>query len=210
MATWVMEFISAAGYWSIVLLMFLENVFPPIPSELIMPLAGFMISERKLSFFGAIVSGTIGSVFGALPLYYAGSKLGEERIKRFTDRYGCWLTVSRQDIDRASGWFKRHGRGAVFICRLIPGIRSLVSIPAGIARMNVLSFLAYTAIGTAAWTALLVWLGYVMGSSFEKISDYLDPVSWVVFGAIAVFYVVRVITIRRRALADPQHVPSCT
>ena len=160
-----------------------------------------MISENKLTFGGAILSGTAGSVLGAMPLYYAGKKLGEERIKRFADRYGCWLTVSKQDIERASTWFKRHGGAAVFICRLIPGIRSLVSIPAGISRMSLLPFLIYTSVGTAIWTGLLVLCGYILGSSFEKVSEYLDPISWVVFGAIFIFYVVRVITMRRRALA---------
>jgi membrane protein DedA with SNARE-associated domain len=172
--------------------MLVENVFPPIPSELIMPLAGFMVAQDKLTFLGATLAGMAGSVIGALPFYYAGNKLGEERVKRFADRHGRWLTVSGQDIERASRWFDRHGGAAVFLCRLIPGVRSLISVPAGIARMNFVKFLFYTSIGTALWAGLLAYVGYVLGSNFTKVGEYLDPVSWIVFGAIAVLYVARV------------------
>lgn len=153
-----MGFISSAGYGGILLLMFIENVFPPIPSELIMPLAGFMVAQDKLTFIGTTLAGMAGSVLGALPLYYAGKKLGEERVKRLADRYGRWLTLSRQDIERASRWFHRHGGATVFVCRLIPGVRSFISVPAGIVGMNFLQFLAYTSIGTALWAALLAYL----------------------------------------------------
>lgn len=192
MASWIIAFISSTGYWGILLLMLVENVFPPIPSELIMPLAGFMVAQDKLTFLGATLAGMAGSVIGALPFYYAGKKLGEERVKRFADRHGRWLTVSGQDIERASRWFDRHGGAAVFLCRLIPGVRSLISVPAGIARMNFVKFLFYTAIGTALWAGLLAYVGYVLGSNFTKVGEYLDPVSWIVFGAIAVLYVARV------------------
>jgi membrane protein DedA with SNARE-associated domain len=149
MADWIMSVISSAGYAGIALLMCLENVFPPIPSELIMPLAGYMSAQDKLSFAGIVIAGMAGSVSGALPLYYLGSKLGEERVKAFADHYGRWLTVSRQDLDRAKRWFDRHGGAAVFLCRLVPGVRSLISIPAGITRMSLAVFLTYTAVGTA-------------------------------------------------------------
>jgi len=188
-----MEFISSAGYSGILLLMFIENVFPPIPSELIMPLAGFMVGQGKLTFVGTTLAGTAGSVLGALPLYYFGKKLGEERVKRLAHRYGRWLTVSRQDIERASQWFHKHGGVAVLLCRLIPGVRSLISVPAGIAGMNLVQFLVYTSLGTAIWTALLAYLGYVLGSNFTKVGEYLDPVSWIVFAAIGIYYIARVI-----------------
>ena len=193
MASWVISFIFSTGYWGIVLLMFLENVFPPIPSEVIMPLAGFMVAQEKLTLLGATLAGMAGSVLGALLFYYAGKKLGEERVKRFADRYGRWLTVSGQDIERASRWFHRHGSAAVFFCRLIPGVRSLISVPAGIAGMNFIKFLFYTSIGTALWAGLLAYIGYVLGSNFTKVGEYLDFVSWIVFGAIGVLYVARVI-----------------
>lgn len=192
MASWVIGFISSTGYWGIVLLMFVENVFPPIPSEVIMPLAGYMIVQGKLTFLGITAAGMAGSVLGALPLYHAGRKLGKDRVKRYADRHGRWLTVSGHDIERASRWFDRHGGAAVLLCRLIPGVRSLISIPAGINGMNLLSFLGYTSVGTALWAALLAYIGYVLGSNFSKVGEYLDPVSWIVFGAIGIFYIVRV------------------
>ena len=193
MASWVMRTMQAAGYPAIVLLMFLENVFPPIPSELIMPLAGYMATRGQLALAGVIIAGTLGSVLGALPLYWAGRKLGEERLKDLADRHGRWLTVSRHDIELAKGWFDRHGGAAVFVCRLVPAVRSLISLPAGIGRMNLAAFIAYTTVGSALWTALLAWLGYVLGGRFTKVDDYLDPISHVVVGCLVVAYVVRVI-----------------
>src|SRR5687768_12601891 len=123
-----MDVMPSTGYAGIVFLMCLENVVPPIPSELIMPLAGYLAGSGKLSFIGVVIAGTAGSMLGALPLYYMGRKLGEERLKHLADRYGRWLTVSRKDIERAKGWFDRHGGATVLFCRLIPGIRSLISI----------------------------------------------------------------------------------
>ncbi len=193
MASWTISVISSTGYLGILLLMFVENIFPPIPSEVIMPLAGYMVAHGSLTFLGATAAGMGGSVLGALPLYFAGRKLGKGRVKRYADRHGRWLTVSGDDIDRASRWFDRHGGAAVLLCRLIPGVRSLISIPAGINGMNLLSFLGYTCIGTALWAALLAYIGYLLGSNFSKLGEYLDPVSWVVFGAIGVFYIVRVV-----------------
>jgi membrane protein DedA with SNARE-associated domain len=197
MADWVISTIESTGYLGIVLLMFLENVFPPIPSEVIMPLAGFLVAEGKQNLIGVIIAGTVGSVLGALPLYYAGFFLGEERLKQFADKHGRWLTVSRDDLERAKKWFNRHGGLAVLLCRLLPGVRSLISIPAGLAKMNLASFLFYTAIGAGVWTALLAFAGYILGAKFEQVGEYLNPASYVVFGAILVIYVKRVLTPRR-------------
>jgi membrane protein DedA with SNARE-associated domain len=180
------------GYFGIVFLMFVENVFPPIPSEFIMPLAGFMVTQNKFSLVGIIIAGTLGSVLGALPLYYLGKKLGEERIKNFADRHGKWLTLSREDIDKSQKWFDRHGAGAVFFCRLVPGIRSFISIPAGINRMNMLSFLFFTVLGSAIWTSILAYAGYFLGSNFREVEKYLDVVTYVVFGAIIALYLWRI------------------
>ena len=197
MADWVISTIESTGYLGIIFLMFLENVFPPIPSEVIMPLAGFMVAEGKQNLIGIIIAGTVGSVLGALPLYYAGFFLGEERLKKFADKHGRWLTVSRDDLERAKKWFNRHGRLAILLCRLVPGVRSLISIPAGIAKMNLASFLFYTAIGAGIWTALLAFAGYILGAKFEQVGEYLNPASYVVFGAILIIYVKRVLTPKR-------------
>jgi membrane protein DedA with SNARE-associated domain len=192
MANWVMSTMYSAGYAGLVFLMFLENVFPPIPSELIMPLAGFMATQDRLSIVGVIVAGTAGSVLGAVPLYYLGRRLGARRLQEFADRHGRWLTLSRGDLERARHWFERHGPSAVFFCRLVPGLRSLISLPAGIARMNVALFMLWTTLGALLWTALLAGLGWFLGHNFKEVERWLDPFSWVVLGTIAVMYVWRV------------------
>jgi membrane protein DedA with SNARE-associated domain len=193
MATWVMKLMHGAGYPALIFLMFAENVFPPIPSELIMPLAGYMVTREQISFVGVVLAGTLGSVLGALPLYYTGKALGEERLMDWADRHGRWVTVSRQDLERAKGWFERHGGMAVLFCRLIPGVRSLISIPAGIERMPAAVFLAYTTVGAGLWTTLLATLGYGLGGKYTEVEQYLDPVSDVVLGGIVVLYLVRVV-----------------
>jgi membrane protein DedA with SNARE-associated domain len=192
MAEWIISTIESTGYFGIVFLMFLENVFPPIPSELIMPLAGYMVSRGQQNFVGVVIAGTVGAVLGALPLYYAGYFFGEERLKAFADRHGRWLTMSREDLDRSKNWFDQHGERAVLICRLVPALRSLISIPAGIVRMHLASFLCYTAIGAGLWTALLTYAGYLLGANFEEIGKYLNPASYIVLGAILVMYLKRV------------------
>ncbi len=198
MTRWIMNLITSTGYFGIVFLMFVENVFPPIPSEFIMPLAGFMTAEDKFSLFGVIVAGTLGSVLGALPLYYLGAKLGEERLKKFAERHGRWLTLSPAGIDRADDWFDRHGAKAVLLCRLVPGIRSFISIPAGFNRMNLASFLLFTTIGAGVWTSLLAYAGYYLGANFRQIGEYLDVATYIVFGTIIVLYLWRVFNYKKR------------
>src|SRR5688572_7645793 len=124
MATWIMDVLVALSYPGLALLMFVENVFPPIPSELSMPLAGFLAAQGKMRSAGIVLAGTVGSVLGALPLYWVGRKLGKSRLERLAERHGRWLTVSPEDIDRADDWFSRHGRKAMFLGRLVPGVRS--------------------------------------------------------------------------------------
>lgn len=193
MASWVISAVSSAGYVGIAFFMFVENVFPPIPSELIMPLAGYLAAQGTLTFTGVVLAGMIGSVLGALPLYYAGRKLGQDRLKSFADRHGRWLTLSRADIERANTWFSKHGGKVILFGRLIPGVRSFISIPAGLAKMNLALFVAYTAIGTGVWAALLAYTGYLLGRNFTDVARYLNPASMLVLALIAVFYVVRVI-----------------
>jgi membrane protein DedA with SNARE-associated domain len=195
-ASWITGVLSSTGYVGLVFLMFLENVFPPIPSELIVPLAGYMTRAGQLSLAGVILAGTLGSVLGAMALYYFGRRLGYRRTLEFTKRHGRWLTLGERDIQRAKGWFDRHGAMSVLLCRLVPGIRSLISIPAGIACMPMWKFLVFTTAGSAAWTAVLAGLGFVLARNFKKVEQYLDPVSWVLLGALGVLYVVRVIRLR--------------
>jgi len=128
---------------------------------------------------------------GALPLYYLGAKLGEERLKRLATRHGRWLTFSSEDVDKSKEWFERHGAKAVLFCRLIPGIRSFISIPAGFNRMNLASFMLFTTMGAGIWTSLLAYTGYILGTNFRQIGEYLDIVTYVVFGSIILLYLWR-------------------
>jgi membrane protein DedA with SNARE-associated domain len=198
MATWVIHTISATSYWGVIFLMFVENVFPPIPSEVIMPLAGFMATQGQLSLLGVILAGTLGSVLGAVPLYYLGRMIGEERLMSFADRHGRWLTVSRGDLDNAKQWFDRHGGMAVLFCRLVPGVRSLISVPAGIEGMPLAPFLLFTTMGAALWTSILALAGYGLGANFRQVEAYLDPASYVVLAVIVGLYVWRVVTHKGR------------
>lgn len=176
------------GLVGVALMMFLENVFPPIPSELIMPAAGFAAAIGELSLISVVIAGTIGSVLGALPLYYLGSRLDETRLIRLTERYGKYLLITPKDIVSAQAWFDRHGKTVVFFGRMIPAIRSLISIPAGMARMSLLPFLMLTAMGSMIWSALLAYAGFVLGANYEKVGIYIESVShYVVLLMVLIF-----------------------
>ena len=181
------------GYLGIALLMFLENLFPPIPSELIMPLAGFTASKGDMDLTLAIAAGTIGTILGALPWYYAGKLLSEERLKHLADKYGKWITVSGADIDKANRWFNRHGNKAVFLCRLVPGVRTLISLPAGINNMALIPFLVYSTIGTILWVSFLTFAGYKLGENYALVDDYLAPVSKIVAVTIVIGFILWVV-----------------
>lgn len=205
MLEWITGLLGSLGYAGVTFLMFLENVFPPIPSELIMPLAGFTAAQGKLSLVGVIVAGTLGSVLGALPLYYLGRRLGADRLRALADRHGRWLTLDGDDIDRAIAWLDRHGRAAVFFGRLVPGVRSLISVPAGIDRMGLAPFLLFTTLGSGIWTGVLAWLGHLLGGRYQEVERYLNPVSYVVLGIVLAGYLWRVA--RHRGRGAPSNSP---
>ena len=189
MAEWITNIMNSLGYLGIGLLMFLENIFPPIPSELIMPLAGFTVAQGKLNFGLVVLVGVLGTVLGALPWYYAGQILGEQRLKSLADKYGRWLTISSKDIEKAKRWFDRRGGQAVFICRLVPGVRTLISLPAGISRMPLVPFLLYSTLGTLLWVGLLTYAGYVLGNNYELVEEYLAPVSKIVLTTLVIAFI---------------------
>jgi membrane protein DedA with SNARE-associated domain len=199
---------ESLGYWGIGILMFLENLFPPIPSELIMPLAGYTASlpDGKLQLVPAIAAGVIGTVLGALPWYFAGSILGAERLERLADRYGKWITVSSKDIISSKNWFDKYGNKAVLLGRLVPVIRTLISIPAGIARMSLVPFLIYSTIGTILWTTFLTGAGYILGRNYELVDKYLSPVSKIVLVVIIVavvaFFAIRILKQKKQSQKD--------
>ena len=202
MLEWVTEIMNSMGYFAIVFLMFLENVFPPIPSELIMPLAGFTATQGKLTLVGVILAGTLGSVLGALPLYYIGKIVGAERLKNWADKYGKWLTVSREDIEKSQFWFEKHGNAAIFFGRLVPGVRSLISVPAGIANMNLPLFLLYSSVGAGIWSSLLGYGGYLLGENYQKVEKIISPVSYAVIALVIAVYIFRLIK-QHRAETQP-------
>lgn len=198
MFDWITQLVQQTGYLGIAFLMLAENVFPPIPSELIMPMAGFTAAQGNLNILGVILAGTVGSVLGALFWYYLGRWLGLTRLKRWAGRHGRWLTIAPDEVDLARQWFERHAGRAVFFGRLVPAVRTLISVPAGIARMPLGWFLAYSTIGTGLWAALLAVAGYLLGSQFEIVEGWLNPVSNVIVAALALIYVYRVVTFGRR------------
>ena len=170
--TWVVDLIDALGYVGLAIVVALENVFPPIPSEVILPLAGFLAAQGRMTFFGAVVASTVGSVVGALILYWVGYALGERRIRGLVRRYGRWAMLDEDDLDKAQAWFDRHGRTAVLIGRLAPLVRSLISIPAGVARMPLPPFVLYTTIGSGVWNTLLIAAGWFLGDNWEVVGTY--------------------------------------
>jgi membrane protein DedA with SNARE-associated domain len=185
---WVNSLMSGMGYLGIGLLMFLENLFPPIPSELIMPLAGFTVAQGKMNFVLAVAAGTIGTMLGTYAWYYLGVLVDYQRLTKLTDRYGKWIGVSAKEIDRVNAWFNKHGRKAVFFGRMVPGIRTLISLPAGMNRMPFLEFTLYSTIGTLLWTLALTGGGFLLGDNYTQIEKYLAPVSkLVLFGLIGLF-----------------------
>ena len=196
MFEWVTEFVKESGYLGVAFLMLLENIFPPIPSELIMPMAGFSAADGELSLPLVIVAGSIGSVAGALIWYYVGRWIGLGHLKSFAGRHGRFLTVTPAEIDRAAEWFGKYCGRSVFFGRLVPAVRTLISVPAGVAGMALPKFLVYSTAGTVIWTAFLAIAGYMLKDQYDKVSSWLNPVSNAVLGVLVVYYIYRVITFR--------------
>ncbi|WP_119155967.1 DedA family protein [Caldimonas tepidiphila] len=197
MAEWIIGFISQHGYLGIAALMLLENVFPPIPSELIMPFAGFVAARGELHPAGVVLAGLAGSLAGTLPWYWAGRRIGSERLERWARRHGRWLAVSGEDIVRADEWFDRHGTKSVLFGRLVPAVRSLVSAPAGISGMPFGRFLLWSAAGSALWTSALAATGYLLEERYTAVAGWVEPLSTAVVAGALLAYVYRVATFRR-------------
>ncbi len=196
MSDWVIRLIDQSGYLGIAFLMFLETVFPPIPSEVIMTVAGVAAGQGKLHYGLVVASGTGGALLGNIFWYLAARALGLDRLHPFIDRWGRWLTITWPEVQRADAWFRQHGMLFVFLGRLLPTVRSLVSVPAGLLHMQFRRFLAATALGTAVWTALLAYAGFKLGESYERVDDFLGPASNAVLITLAIGYLWRVWTHR--------------
>lgn len=194
MFDFITTFLKEHGYFGLFALMVLENVFPPIPSEVIVPFAGFVAAHGDLHLAGVLLAGTLGSVVGALPWYYAARAYGAERLKKAAARHGRWLALTCRDIDKSLHAFDRHGASAVLFGRLVPAIRTLISLPAGIANMRLPTFLALSALGSLAWTGLLAATGYLLKDQYAEVANYVDPVSKAVLGLLLSWYLYRVAT----------------
>lgn len=200
--SWILHLIHSLGYVGIALLMCLEHLFPPIPSELIMPVAGVLAAQGDLSLPGVVAAGSVGSMAGQSVWYWLGWRVGERRLRRFVHRRGRWLTIASTDVDRAKDWLVRHGALALLVGRLVPTVRTLISLPAGLARVPPWRFLLYSSLGTTAWTAALAAAGYALRSRFTRVNDVLGPVSTTILVALVGWYLWRVATHRSAKDAD--------
>jgi membrane protein DedA with SNARE-associated domain len=193
MTEWILETIAAGGYWGIFFLMTVENIFPPIPSELIMGMGGINVASGQMSFVPLLVAGSLGSTLGNYMWYVAGRKLGYERLRPFIDRWGRWLTLDWQDVEQMIAFFQRHGHWIVFVLRFSPLLRTMISLPAGLARMNRLRFLIYTLAGTTIWNILLISAGIFLGSRFqEEVDKFVGPLAILTIVVVVGAYVWRV------------------
>lgn len=177
------------GYIGILLLIALENIFPPVPSEVILTFGGFMTTNTDLTIMGVVIASTIGSVLGAVVLYGIGLLLDVENLGKIIDRWGHILRLTRDDLQKADAWFDKYGPWTVFFCRFVPLIRSLISIPAGMSNMNFALFLILTTIGTFIWNIVLINLGASVGESWDSIVEYMDIYSNIVYVVLFILFV---------------------
>lgn len=186
MQTWTTDVMEQFGYVGIFLMMLIENIFPPIPSEVILPFGGFMTTYTQMSVLGVVITATTGSVLGAIILYGIGMLLDVSRLEKVVDRFGHMIRVKKADIQKADDWFGRYGYWTVLFCRMVPLIRSLISIPAGMSRMTFWLFFLFTLIGTVIWNVILIMMGVVLGASWQSILGFMAMYSTVVYVCIVI------------------------
>jgi len=193
------------GYGAIFAAMFLENLFPPIPSELIMPLGGFYVQQGQLQFLPVVLAGLLGTLLGALPWYGIGRVINEQRLEVWLSRHGRWIGISPAELARSRRWFNRYGTALVFWGRLVPGIRTLISVPAGIELMPFGPFLIWTTAGSLIWTLLLTLAGLGLGEGYSNVELWIDPVSKVVKGALVIVVLAAVVWLGLRIWRRRHH-----
>lgn len=198
MSDWVVRLIEQSGYLGVGFLMFLETIFPPIPSEVIMPVAGVAAAQGKLGFIPVVASGTAGAMLGNTVWYLAARALGVDRLKPVIRRYGRWLTISWPEVQRAQRWFALHGMAFVLLGRLVPTIRSIVSIPAGLLKLRFRTFFIASLLGTTIWTAFLAGAGYKLQENVSQVGRMIGPVSNAVLIVLAMIYLWRLWTHRHQ------------
>lgn len=193
MEDWIIRLVEWGHYWGVALLMLLETVFPPIPSEIIMTVAGVSSARGNMNLAGTIAAGTAGAMLGNWIWYWVAIKFGEARMNVFIDRYSRWLTLDWDEVERGQSLFRKHGSIIVLVARMLPTLRSLISIPAGLFGMTFRRFMIFSTIGTAGWTAALACAGYFLGSQFDDVEKWLGPVSTLVIAGIVLTYVWRLL-----------------
>lgn len=198
MENWILNVMEQFGYFGIFLLIMVENLFPPIPSEVILTFGGYMTTHTNLTVIGVIITSTIGSVLGAIILYGIGYLIDISRIEKIVEKYGRILRLSKKDVHKANDWFAKYGVWTVFFCRFIPLIRSLISLPAGMAKMNFGVFLLLSTLGTFIWNAVLVSIGAAVGDSWETIVGYMDVYSNIVYLGLVLLVVVFIVLFIRK------------
>ncbi|OFF84114.1 alkaline phosphatase [Listeria monocytogenes] len=190
METWITSIMADFGYIGIFVLIMVENLFPPIPSEIILTFGGFMTTVTSLNVVMVIIVATLGSVVGAILLYKVASYFGKERLTKIVLKYGRILRLKESDIERAESFFLKYGSWAVFLCRMIPLIRSLISIPAGMTKMKMSKFLILTTAGSLLWNTVLIGLGAMLGESWSEIVVFMDSFSTIIYSIIAILVLV--------------------
>ncbi|WP_117161633.1 DedA family protein [Paraliobacillus sp. X-1268] len=193
MEDWLMTVMNSYGYLGIAFLIAIENIFPPIPSEVILTFGGFLTITTTMSVVGVIIASTAGSVIGAIALYFIGWSISIETLKKFIAKRGHILRLKETDVDRAIGWFNKYGGWSVFLCRFVPLIRSLISIPAGLAKMRVIPFLLLTTLGSLIWNSVLVGLGAYVGESWHDIVRIMESYSTVLYALLSIMVVIGVL-----------------
>jgi membrane protein DedA with SNARE-associated domain len=204
---WALSIISTVGYPGLGLVMFLENVFPPIPSEIVLPLAGWLTLEeagKQFTLLGVTIVGAIGSVAGAFFFYGLGRWFDEKRVRYLLRRFGKWFLLSEADLDVALTWFSKYGEYVIFFGRMVPLVRSLISVPAGLARMNLVAFSLYTAVGTAIWSFLLAFAGRMLGAQWAIVADFIDRYENVVIVVCVAVFLYFVYARGRKLLSEKQ------
>lgn len=190
---WVIRLIEQSGYLGVGFLMFLETVFPPIPSEVIMSVAGIAAAKGQMNLWGVIAAGTTGAMLGNIVWYLAARALGIIRLKPLIDRFGRWITMDWEEVQRAERWFRQNGTFFVFLGRMLPTVRSLVSVPAGLLKMRFKTFFIASTLGTAGWTSALAYGGYKLREHFEQVDEWLGPISNAILVTLVLGYLWRLI-----------------
>ena len=202
MSDWIVRLIEQSGYLGVAFLMFLETVFPPIPSEIIMSVAGVAAGQGKLNYWLVVASGTTGAMLGNILWYLAARALGIQRLEPMIHRWGRWVTMSWAEVQRAQRWFDEHGTFFVFLGRLLPTVRSLVSIPAGLLRMSFRRFLFASTLGTAGWTAILAGAGFKLGENYRDVDKIIGPAANAILVVLVAGYIYRLWTHRHMQVSE--------